>query len=51
LDFCVSGVYNFVYVKSASFCSDMPGGGEIARRDIARPDNPAPYRKGGHRKT
>ena len=29
----------------------MSGGAEIARPDIARPDNPAPYRKGGHRET
>jgi len=27
------------------------GGAEIARADIARPDNAALYRKGGHRET
>jgi len=27
------------------------GGAEIARPDIARPDNAAPLRKGGHRET
>jgi len=27
------------------------GGAEIARPDIARGDNAAPYRRGGHRET